>query len=136
MTVGKRIKQAREKANMTQKELAQKAEKGFSTIQKYELDLVTPPLGTLEKIATVLNAPFSSLIPEDMMKDNTEPDRVKLRHAFGAHHGDRENIACKQLLRLNEEDQNAICHLIDRLYALEMENDPNDYGIGDDDASK
>ncbi len=62
MTVGKRIKQAREKANMTQKELAQKAGKGFSTIQKYELDLVTPPLGTLEKIAVALNIGVSDLL--------------------------------------------------------------------------
>lgn len=65
MTVGERIKQARKKSNMTQKELAQKAGKGFSTIQKYEMDLVTPPLDVLRKIANVLNVSVADLLTID-----------------------------------------------------------------------
>jgi transcriptional regulator with XRE-family HTH domain len=65
ITVGKRIKQARENAKLTQKELAQKAGKGFSTIQKYEMDLVTPPLDVLRKIANVLNVSVADLLTID-----------------------------------------------------------------------
>ena len=133
---GNKIRDERKKQNLTQLQLSDKARIAINSLRRYESGERKPTIDVIERIASALNIPFSSLISEDMLKDNTEPDRVALRHAFGVHHGDRENIACKQLLRLNEEDQNAICHLIGRLYALEMENDSNDYDIGDDDASK
>lgn len=65
MELGKRIKQARENAKLTQKELAERVEKGSSTIQKYELDLVSPPLVTLDKISKILNVPLADLLEVD-----------------------------------------------------------------------
>lgn len=62
MSVGKNIKQARESMRMTQSELAQKIEKGFSTVQKYELDLVSPPIETLKRIADVLEVSVIDLL--------------------------------------------------------------------------
>ena len=65
MSLGKRIKQARENAKLTQKELADKADKGFSTIQKYEMDLVSPPLKALQKIADALEIPLNQLLDQN-----------------------------------------------------------------------
>ena len=65
MTVGKNIRMARDRADMTQKELAQKIGKGFSTIQKYELDLVSPPIEVIQKIAEALMVPISDLVNAD-----------------------------------------------------------------------
>lgn len=62
MSIGKSIKQAREASGITQSELAQKINKGFSTVQKYELDIVSPPIGTLKKIADVLEVSVFDLL--------------------------------------------------------------------------
>lgn len=62
MSIGKNIKQAREIAGITQSELAQKIDKGFSTVQKYELDIVSPPISTLKKIADALEASVYDLL--------------------------------------------------------------------------
>lgn len=50
-TVGGNIRRLRKKARMTQKELAAAIGKSFSSVQKYELDIATPPLTVIQKIA-------------------------------------------------------------------------------------
>ena len=54
MTLGERIKAARKEKGITQKELADLINKGFSTVQKYEIDVIEPPISVLEKIAKAL----------------------------------------------------------------------------------
>lgn len=54
MTLGERIKLERKKKGITQKQLAEKINKGFSTVQKYEIDVITPPLDMIQKIADAL----------------------------------------------------------------------------------
>lgn len=54
MTLGEKIRQARQDKRMTQKELASQIGKSFSSVQKYEMDLATPPVTVIEKIAEVL----------------------------------------------------------------------------------
>lgn len=52
---GKRIKLARKRANLTQKQLADKLGLATGTIQQYELGKREPSLDTIEEIASVLN---------------------------------------------------------------------------------
>ena len=49
MTVGERIKQARKKSNMTQKELADKIGTTHQNISQYERDLRNPKIETIQK---------------------------------------------------------------------------------------
>ena len=61
MTLGERIKAARKEKGITQKELADLINKGFSTVQKYEIDVIEPPISVLEKIADALNVSIQKL---------------------------------------------------------------------------
>ncbi len=79
MSLGKRIKQARENAKLTQSDLAKMTGKGFSTIQKYELDLVSPPLSSLQKIANALEIPLSQLLNQD---ENTIENLINASKTF------------------------------------------------------
>lgn len=55
MNIANSIKSLREKNGMTQKEFALAIGKSFSSVQKYEMGLATPPLKTLNKIAETFN---------------------------------------------------------------------------------
>lgn len=67
MELSERIKAARKSAKMTQKELASRINKSFSTVQKYELGLATPPIDVLTDISRALNVPAGQLMGyEDM----------------------------------------------------------------------
>mgnify|MGYP001136622603 FL=1 len=55
MTLGNRIKQARKKAGITQKELARKLNIAEITVRQYENDKRQPRLEFLENIADALN---------------------------------------------------------------------------------
>lgn len=60
-----RIKVALVERNISQKELAAKIGKSFSTVNAYCANRQQPTLETLDKIAQVLNVPMRSLIKED-----------------------------------------------------------------------
>lgn len=53
-SVGENIRSIRIKKGLTQKELASLVGKSYSSIQKYEMDLATPPLTVVKKLAEVL----------------------------------------------------------------------------------
>ncbi|MGM9593152.1 MAG: helix-turn-helix domain-containing protein [Candidatus Onthomonas sp.] len=52
--IGQKIKAARKSCGLTQKELADKIGKGFSTVQKYENGQVEPPTSVIAEIARIL----------------------------------------------------------------------------------
>ena len=60
-----RIKVALVERNVSQKELASKIGKSFSTVNAYCANRQQPTLLTLEQIANVLNVPMRTLIKED-----------------------------------------------------------------------
>lgn len=64
MTLGERIRAAREKAGLTQRELAVKVERGSQTIWRYEANWTAPDVATLRKIASVLGVSSSSLLDD------------------------------------------------------------------------
>lgn len=61
MNIGENIKKYRKEKGLTQKELADKIGKGFSTVQKYELNISHPPIDVLNRIADTLDINVSKL---------------------------------------------------------------------------
>lgn len=71
MELCERIKTARkEKAKITQKELAKRINKSVSAIQKYEMGLATPPIDVLEDISKALDVPVGELLGLEYMGGN------------------------------------------------------------------
>ena len=66
--LGEILKEARKKAGLTQRELAEKIGKGYSTLQKYELGLFEPSFDTLEEIAAALDTTVDVLLGFDKIK--------------------------------------------------------------------
>lgn len=63
VTYGYKIKEARKKASMTQKELSEKAGISINSIKKYETTDRVPKMETIKKIAEALGINFIHLIP-------------------------------------------------------------------------
>lgn len=65
------IRYLRKESNLTQKELADKANISFRTIQNYENGLTPPSLKTIEKIALALGVSVERLISKYVFDNNT-----------------------------------------------------------------
>ena len=64
MEIGQSIQEARKKAKLTQKELAEKVGIATITVQQYERGVRTPKIETLQKIAQALNIDVGVLYGE------------------------------------------------------------------------
>lgn len=62
MSLGRRIQDLRKAKNITQRELAEKIGKGVSTVQKYEIDVITPPIDVISRIAEALETEINELL--------------------------------------------------------------------------
>lgn len=87
MTLGERIKAARKEKGITQKELADLINKGFSTVQKYEIDVIEPPVSVLEKIADALNVSLAQLLDWNRPIDETDKELLKIYPNFNPKYG-------------------------------------------------
>jgi len=67
-SIGERIRIARIKVNVTQKELAELIKRDPTTISKIETGAAKPSLGTLNDIANVLNTTPSALLESDILE--------------------------------------------------------------------
>lgn len=82
MSLGENIKNARKQKGITQKELSEKIGKGFSTVQKYEIDVIVPPISIINKIAEVLEVSVESLVSDKelgIIKESQEMGLSELR---------------------------------------------------------
>ena len=70
MTTGDNIKKTREKAGLTQQQLADKLGITQSAIAKFENDKTNIKHVTLEKIANALNVSLTDLMPELLLTDS------------------------------------------------------------------
>ena len=68
MDMGKRIKEARKQAGLTQKELAQKLGLATGTVQQYELNKRSPRIEQLKEIASVLDVTLEYLLGHENIK--------------------------------------------------------------------
>lgn len=73
VTTGQKIKEARKKAGLTQKELGQKLGLSFQAIAQWENDLRNPKFETLKKISDALGVSTSWLIYGE-----GDPDQISL----------------------------------------------------------
>lgn len=64
MTIGENIRQARKRAGLTQKQLAEKSGVATITLQQYERGVREPKLDTIAKIARAMNLFASDLISD------------------------------------------------------------------------
>lgn len=67
MGTGERIRSARKKRGMTQKQLGQACGIDEANIRKYEADRQNPKFETLQKIASALGVSIAKLLPDDYL---------------------------------------------------------------------
>ena len=85
ITVGERIREIRQKAGLTQKQLADRMGVTPSQIGQYERGLVNPSNTQIKKFADALNIPFEILLADQIdnivqaNKDNADYKRVSYR---------------------------------------------------------
>lgn len=72
--IGHNIKACRERANMTQQQLALKVRVGTGTIAKYENGDQIPDTQTVLKISTALDIPASELLEQELQKGQSGID--------------------------------------------------------------
>ena len=72
MEIGQSIQEARKKAKLTQKELAEKVGIATITVQQYERGVRTPQIETLQKIAQALNIDVGILYGVEADKGNPQ----------------------------------------------------------------
>jgi len=65
MTTGERIRAARKKAGLTQKQLSELTGIAEPTIRRYELGKLNPKYETVGKLAAAMNIPVSTVMPID-----------------------------------------------------------------------
>lgn len=114
MTFGEKLKGFRRRAGFTQKELGQRIGKGTSTVQKYELNIIFPPIDVLRRLSDILDVPIYSFV-----EDTSEDKRVFATAAAAIMEQnfadeDREYI-CERLLSLNAEGVDVAADYVDYL---------------------
>ena len=65
MKIGAQVKRARERALLTQQELADRAGIGLTTLNRIENDHAEPHFRTIRKLAKALGVDPAALIPEE-----------------------------------------------------------------------
>lgn len=70
MTIGERIRAARKKAGLTQRELAEKLGISEQGITQWETGVRNAKLGTIKKIAEAIGVPFETLVTDDEERRN------------------------------------------------------------------
>lgn len=104
MNIGERIKYARKKAKMTQTELAKKINKTFSTVQKYEQNIIQPPIDVINDISKALDVPDGYLLGFGAL-DPVLPDNMQGCNLTGA-----------------KIDESFLKYIIGNLFFLDREN--------------
>ena len=85
MTLGERIKQAREDKGLSQIRLAVETNIGVASIQRYERDELSPSVDKLIQISEALKVPIGSLITiESTVNSNDKEIYLKAINTFGA----------------------------------------------------
>ena len=79
MSTGEKIKIARKKAGLTQRELGEKLGVSQSAVGQFERDRSNPKLETLEKIASALKTPISELLDNNFANTREWKELEKLR---------------------------------------------------------
>jgi transcriptional regulator with XRE-family HTH domain len=82
MSIGENIKKYRKEKGLTQKELADKIGKDFSTVQKYELNISQPPIDVLNRIADTLDIDVSKLFYIENTLNQSSEDEAQRQEMY------------------------------------------------------
>ncbi len=126
MTTGQRIKEARKRAGMTQKELALKLGIPFQGISQWENDLRNPKYETLRRIADALGCDWLELVtPEEGAQaiiDHIEikakaetPKCFRLDHSLGTTVAGKSNLINALLNKDSKAPQHRVAAAWDKL---------------------
>ncbi|WP_080844283.1 helix-turn-helix domain-containing protein [Cytobacillus gottheilii] len=74
-SLSENLKLARQRANLTEAELAMRIRVGTATIEKYEKGEQVPDTNTILKISTVLDIPASELLEQDLHAEHNGIDK-------------------------------------------------------------
>jgi len=112
MTTGQRIKAARKRAGLTQKELGERLGITYQTVAQWENDLRNPKYDTLERLADALDVPLEVLLgigdsvrTELVPEEKEAKDYVKARFAEAETWKARKDEIGEDLAKLNDEGQ-------------------------------
>lgn len=84
LTIGQRIKKARQKSNISQLELANRMGKPYQSISQWERDIASPKYDSLEAIAGALGISVVDLIRDDDDSDNKDEPQKATSHPASA----------------------------------------------------
>lgn len=109
MDISEKIKQARIKKKLTQKQLAQLSEVAEITIRQYEAGKRRPKIEQLQKIASALNVPVSAFIDE-----LTEEQRIKSTWEWIQNNDEKRQELITEILKTHnyKVEENDIHHFI------------------------
>lgn len=77
--IGKRIRDARKAAGLTQEELAERMGTSSVAVAQWETGRRNPKMGTVSKLAAALGVDVAELVPElkTLLKEKPEPPKIK-----------------------------------------------------------
>ena len=119
MTTGERIKEARIKCGLTQKELGERLGLSYQAVAQWENNLRNPKQETLLKIADALGIDVIYLLT-----DPVKTTHIKLRTAFNSHNreeiesmlelprGSVTYITGEELKKITDEEKKLKCNLL------------------------
>lgn len=84
LTIGQRIKRARQKLNVSQLELATKMGKPYQSIGQWERNITCPKYSSVEEIADALGISVVDLIRDDDDSDNEDEPQNATSHSASA----------------------------------------------------
>lgn len=82
MSIGSNIKALREARNITQKELADIIGVSDKAVSTWELDIKTPRMGSIQKIADYFNVKKSDIIEESLIREKIIPTEDDIKFAL------------------------------------------------------
>ena len=98
--VGERIKELREKAGLSQLELAEKSRSSITSINRIEKGHQWPRLDTMVEIAKALNVPLHEIFESNGKSENYKRERVELILEFISCLPDLSNAQLRGILSL------------------------------------
>lgn len=108
MSIGQLIRDARKRAGLTQKELAEKAGIATGTIQQYELGKRQPRLVQLEKIAFALETTVSKFVENDYWAKVSKTELDESWEANIPFYVDPEKRIANAISLMNKEGKNKV----------------------------
>ena len=100
--VGRRLRQARDRAHMTQEALAQKLRVETTTLSRYERGEIGVSWEMLERAADALRIPIQSLVGEGSISEGLRPDEDELVRSYRTLTAAQKRVARWMMPRLRE----------------------------------